>query len=593
MPLNPTMVAAGLAGAVLGGAGVWAIATALAPRPAAAVLYEAKTFDRLPVMNARFMPDGQTIVYSAASHGHAPSLYVISPTAEAPQRLDLPDAHLLAVSRKGELALIVNARYLQQRLYAGTLARMTLGSAPRAVLDQVREADWGPDGETLAIVRDLGDGRDRLEYPVGTARHEVTGYMSDPRVSPDGERLAFVAHPWRFDDRGTVMVVGRDGTARSLTPELWSIEGLAWTPDGHTVVFSANASGGGQMQPMAVPADGRAPHRTVLSAPARLIVHDVAPDGRWLAVREDLTFGVRARVPGSDAERELSWLGSSGARSLSADGRQLLMVDVGQRSGPEYGVVLRATDGSQPMRLGAGSAERLSPDGRWAAAIIATPPEVVLYPTGAGTPRRLGGGRFDPVSSVQWFPDAQHLLVCGTEAGRPPRCYRTDLDGTAFTPVTDEGVQAALGARRHDPAAHDEPTAATRLATLGQPASRPVAVAPAPATVSSAGAATALPSTSSAGSRCRCASSAWTSPPTHAHWSGPSCPRASANRPPCSSPTGPTTAAPTPTTTRRRRRCCSSSPAQSRRAHLPAALKELPYGCTRIGLSFSSIGRRF
>ncbi len=470
-PLNPAIVLAGLAGLALGGAGVWAIARGLAPSPAVAVTYEAKTFDRLPVMNARFMPDGQTIVYSAAAAGHAPSLYVISPTAEAPQRLELADAHLLSISSSGELALIVDARYLQQRLYSGTLARMTLGNAPRAVLDQVREADWGPDGETLAVVHDLGDGRDRLEYPAGTARHEVTGYISDPRVSPDGDQLAFVAHPWRFDDRGTVMVVGRSGSARALTPEMWSIEGVAWTPDGKTVVFSANARGGGQMEPMAVPADGRSPHRTVLTAPARLIVHDVAPDGRWLAVREDLTFGVRARVPGSDDERDLSWLGSARARSLSADGRQLLMVDVGLRSGPDYGVVLRATDGSPAMRLGAGSAERLSPNGQWAAAIIATPSEVVLYPTGPGTPRRLGRDRFAPLTSVQWFPDSRHLLVCGSEGGRFPRCYRTDLDGTAFTPVTDEGVAAAL--------APDGTTVllttgdgATRVATLGQPQSR-------------------------------------------------------------------------------------------------------------------------
>jgi dipeptidyl aminopeptidase/acylaminoacyl peptidase len=441
---RPGIVAAVMAALLVGGGAVWAVLTLLAPAPVTEVVYEARTFDRLPVMNARFMPDGQTIVYSAASRGYAPALYVISPTAEAPQRLDVPDAHLLSISSKGELALIVNARYLQQRLYAGTLARMTLGSSPRAVLDGVREADWGPDGETLAIVHDLGNGRDRLEYPIGTARHEVTGYLSDPRLSPDGSAVAFVAHPWRFDDRGTVMVVGRDGAARALTPELWSIEGLAWTRDGRTLVFSGNATGGGQMQPMAVATDGRTPHRTVLSAPARLIVHDVAADGRWLAVREDLTFGVRARVPGSATERDLSWLGSSGARSLSADGRQLLMVDVGQRSGPSYGVVLRATDGSQPMRLGVGSAERLSPDGRWAAAIVASPPEVVLYPTGAGTARRLGTGRFDPVSSVQWFPDGQHLLVCGTEAGRLPRCYRTDLDGTDFTPVTAEGVRASL-----------------------------------------------------------------------------------------------------------------------------------------------------
>lgn len=441
---RPGIAAALVAALLLGGGAVWAALRLLAPSPVAEVVYEAKTFDRLPVMNARFMPDGQTIVYSAASRGYAPALHVISPTAEAPLRLDVPDAHLLSISSKGELALIVNARYLQHRLYAGTLARMTLGSSPRAVLDGVREADWGPDGETLAIVHDLGNGRDRLEYPIGTARHEVTGYLSDPRVSPDGASVAFVAHPWRFDDRGTVMIVDRDGAARALTPELWSIEGLAWTRDGRTLVFSGNATGGGQMQPMAVAADGRTPHRTVLSAPARLIVHDVAADGRWLTVREDLTFGVRARVPGAAGERDLSWLGSSGARSLSADGRQLLMVDVGQRSGPSYGVVLRATDGSQPMRLGVGSAERLSPDGRWAAAIVTSPPEVVLYPTGAGTPRRLGAGRFDPISSVQWFPDGQHLLVCGTETGKLPRCYRTDLDGTDFVPLTADGVRASL-----------------------------------------------------------------------------------------------------------------------------------------------------
>ena len=261
VPVRPAIAVAVLAGMVVGGAGIWAALRSAALAPAGDVTYEARTFDRLPVMNARFMPDGQTIVYSAASRGFAPALYVINPTAEAPQRLDLPDAHLLAVSRKGELALIVNARYLQQRLFAGTLARMTLGSAPRAVLEQVRQADWGPDGETLAIVHDLGDGRDRLEYPIGTARHEVAGYLSDPRISPDGARVAFVAHPWRFDDRGTVMVVDRDGAARALTPELWSIEGLAWTVDGRTIVFSGSATGGGQMQVMAVPADGSAPHR--------------------------------------------------------------------------------------------------------------------------------------------------------------------------------------------------------------------------------------------------------------------------------------------------------------------------------------------
>jgi len=422
------------------------------------------------------MPDGQTIVYSAATRGrgHAPALFVASPTAEAPQRLDLGDVHLLSVSRTGELAVVMRARYLEQRLYTGTLARMTLGSSPRAVLDGVRQADWGPDGESLAIVHDLGDGRDRLEYPIGTVLHEASGYLSDPRVSPDGTRVAFVAHPWRFDDRGTVMVANRDGSTRPLTPELWSIEGLAWTADGQTVVFSGNAQGGGLMQPMGAPADGGAPHRTLLGVPGRLIVHDVARDGRWLAVREDLTFGVRARVPGADEERELSWLGSSGARSLSADGRYLLMVDVGQRSGAAYGIVLRATDGSETVRLGTGSAERLSPDGLWAAAIVAQPAEVVLYPTGPGTPRRLAGGRFDAITSVQWFPDGQQVLVCGSEPKRQPRCFRTDLSGATFTPVSDEAASIALAPDGRTVLVTSA-DGARRLSTLGTSDSRPLA----------------------------------------------------------------------------------------------------------------------
>ena len=413
--------------------------------PAPLVTYEAKTFDRLPVMNARFMPDGQTIVYSAAGRGYAPALYVVSPTAEAPQRLDLGDAHLLSISSKGELALIIKARYLQQRLYSGTLARMTLGSSPRAVLERVREADWGPDGESMAIVRDLGNGRDRLEYPIGTPLHEASGYLSDPRVSPDGSKVAFFAHQWSYDDRGTVMVADRQGRVTTLTSELWSIEGLAWTPDGSRVVFSGNEAGGSVMQPISVEVSGATPMRPVLSVPARLIVHDIARDGRWLAVREDLSLGVRAKVPGATAERELSWLGSSSARGLTADHQWMLMVDAGQRSGPTYGVVLRKTDGTQAVRLGAGNAQALSPDGVWAAAIIASPPELVLYPTGAGDPIRLSAaGRFERLNSAEWFPDSRALLVCGAEPSSVPRCYRQEVGGAAPTPVSAEGEMATL-----------------------------------------------------------------------------------------------------------------------------------------------------
>ena len=64
-----------------------------------------------------------------------------------------PVPFLLSVSSKGELAVIIGAKLLEHRLFTGTLARMTLESAARPWMEQVREADWSPDGATLAIIR--------------------------------------------------------------------------------------------------------------------------------------------------------------------------------------------------------------------------------------------------------------------------------------------------------------------------------------------------------------------------------------------------------------------------------------------------------
>jgi hypothetical protein len=321
---------------------------------------------------------------------------------------------------------------------------MTIGSSPRPMLERVREADWAPDGVSLAIVRDLGNGRDRLEYPVGTTLHEASGYLSDPRVAPDGARVAFFEHEWRYDDRGRVKVVDRSGAVTALGGEFWGLQGLAWAPDGSRLVFSGSLTGGGVLQPLSVPFSGRKAPTPVLGVPGRFVVHDIARDGRWLGVREDLSFGVRARVPGQPGERELSWLGSSGARAMSEDGRWLLMVDVGAGGGTDYGVVLRKTDGSQTIRLGEGSAQQLSPDGRWASALLPTPPRLLLYPTGAGERIGIGPGTMSSYTSAEWFPDSERLLVCGAQSSRAPRCYEQDIGGSPPRPLTPEGVLASV-----------------------------------------------------------------------------------------------------------------------------------------------------
>ena len=81
--------------------------------------------------------------------------------------------HLLSVSAQGDLAVLQDAEFIQQRLFVGTLARVPLGGgAPRPLLERVRDADWAPGnegGERLAILREV-EGQDRL----GRGAHRPT-----------------------------------------------------------------------------------------------------------------------------------------------------------------------------------------------------------------------------------------------------------------------------------------------------------------------------------------------------------------------------------------------------------------------------------
>ena len=125
-----------------------------------------------------------------------------------PQPIGPRGMTLLAVSSKGELAVLLDAHYVWYRLFTGTLARMSLsGGVPREIQEGVRQADWSPDGSQLAIIREVG-GKDRLEYPIGHVLREVSGSLSDVRFSPNGDRIAFFEHPRKLDDRGSVQQRG-------------------------------------------------------------------------------------------------------------------------------------------------------------------------------------------------------------------------------------------------------------------------------------------------------------------------------------------------------------------------------------------------
>jgi hypothetical protein len=264
-------------------------------------------------------------------------------------------------------------------------------------------------------------------------------------VSPDGTRVAFFDHHIRGDNRGSVKVVDASGTAATLAGEYFSLEGLAWSPDGQTVFFSGSAQGAESMQPLAVNVAGTPRVHQALVGAGAMFVQDVARDGRLLVMRDDLRGSIRALIPGESAEREFAWLDFAYSGYLSRDRRFLVFGDESQSAGMNYAVALRDVASSRVLRLGEGSLLGLSPDDKWAAALVPSTSQYVLYPTGPGEAVRLNRGALEHVrNSLQWFPDSHHVLVCGNEAGKPSRCYEQDLKGGAPKAVTSDGTESAL-----------------------------------------------------------------------------------------------------------------------------------------------------
>jgi eukaryotic-like serine/threonine-protein kinase len=398
------------------------------------------TFGRGPVHAARFTRDPRVVAYDAAWEGGPLEIYSTDTLDPGPRALGLTGSGLLAVSGADELAVSLRRRFLRGYVHSGTLARLPLaGGAPREVLDEAQWADWSPRGNELAVVRDAA-GRNRLEYPVGKVLYETGGWVSHPRVSPAGDQVAFIDHPVLSDDSGTILVVDLAGDKRVLSEGWISAQGLAWSPAGDEVWFTAAGAGNARAL-HAVALDGR--RRLVEAMAGSTTLHDVGPGGRVLITRDTTRLGIISLAPGGGRERELAWQDWSLARDLSADGEWLLFTEAGEASGAAYAVYLRRTDGSAPVRLGEGSALALSPDGAWALVRLSERQQLALLPTKAGEPRLLEQGPLTYLQWACWFPDGERILFAANEAGRGTRLYTQKIAGGPPRRLTNvaEGAQ--------------------------------------------------------------------------------------------------------------------------------------------------------
>ncbi len=426
-------------------AGLFAGKLVFQATPPAPPLYRQLTFRRGAVRTARFAPDGQTILYSAAWQGNPSEIFTARPEGPESRSMGLSHAQLLSVSSTGEMAVLLDSHPLGTWVISGTLARSPLsGGAPRPVVEQVQWADWSPDGANLAVVRDV-NGKNRLEFPVGKVLYETGGWISHPRVSPNGDLVAFLDHPVQGDDNGSVATVDMNGKKAILAGEFFSSNGLAWAPDGKEVWFTASKTG--TDRPLyAVTLSGKL--RLVARMPGTLSLLDIWKDGRMLLNRASWRRELIGLVPGAAKERDLSWLDYSYPAELSADGKTLLFDEEGgggglaysKSGGFTYATYVRQTDGSPAILLGAGGAVALSPDEKWALAQPqTTPAQFVLLPTGAGESRQLTKDEINH-NWAKWLPDGKHIVFTGNEPDHGVRFYVQDINGGKPRAFSPEGV---------------------------------------------------------------------------------------------------------------------------------------------------------
>jgi Tol biopolymer transport system component len=370
--------AAGLAGWLLRGR---LVATASAPR------FARLTFRQGAIGNARFAPDGQTVVYGAKWAGGPPAMQLYRTQVGSPESAKFDFVgDILAISPSNELAILQAAGTWN----GGTLARVPMtGGTPRQVLEDVAYAgaDFSPDGKELAVVHSTEAG-DRLEFPIGNVL--VGNFASSPRISRDGRQVAF----WEYvNGVSAISVVGRDGRGRRILSDGWNnTQGVpCWSAGDREVWFSASEQPGKPSALWSVDLSGK--RRLVMRVPGDLELDDMSKDGKALLGHHMYAQSVRFASVSEPAERELAWLDGSSVADLSSDGRTLLLNEAGEGAGSGSVVYLRAADGSPAVKLGDGYGFALSPDGKsvlaWNAKIGGKPATLLLLPTGPGQPTEL------------------------------------------------------------------------------------------------------------------------------------------------------------------------------------------------------------
>jgi eukaryotic-like serine/threonine-protein kinase len=374
-------------------------------------IFRQLTFHTGIVGSARFAPD-KKVIYTAKWEGGDRQTYLMDLNSSKFQALGFASGALASVSRKGELAVF--CRNPVPLNHPVRLSRVSLnGGSSQVVAEGIKAADWAPNGRELAIVREVGP-ESVVEFPVGNVIYSSHGWINGLRVSPSGAQVAFLEHPVRDDDAGHVRVADTKGNARLLTDEWSSADGLAWSPSGKEVWFTASKNGAARVL---YAVSETAKLRQISNTPSDVRLLDISGKGRVLIAVDDTRMALRG-VPGAKAaESDLSKFDFSHVDDISSDGNLVLFTEAGDAGGQHYETYVYNQRSRATFHIAPGRGLAISPDAQW---VLTIDPQdrnnLTLSSINSQPSKKVLGNGFE----YQWakfLPDGKRLIVGGAFPG--------------------------------------------------------------------------------------------------------------------------------------------------------------------------------
>jgi eukaryotic-like serine/threonine-protein kinase len=338
----------------------------------------------------------------------------------------------------------------ERKLYSGTSAFLSLYEYGNAL-------SWSPDGKYLAFSGQRSPREPNSIYLLSLDNLETrqltqppAGFLGDstPAFSPDGKVLAFVRGASSRDVEIYVMPA-TGGDPKRLTFDNRSGRSLAWTADGHDIVFSLWFYG--NLRLWRVPASGGTPEQLAVGGEGGSTLAISRPGDRLAYSQESRDTDIwRVEITGSGGTRNPTRLISSTrpdyGPQYSPDAKRIAFTS--GRSGNNEIWVCDA-DGQNPVQLTSfggpdvGS-PRWSPDGRQIAfdSVAAGNRDIFVVGAEEGKSRRLTEDSSDEVRP-SWSRDGAWIYFGSNRTG-DWQIWKAPAQGGKAIQVTQQGGREAF-----------------------------------------------------------------------------------------------------------------------------------------------------